>query len=159
MCKGGRNEDLLTERPMLGIPRLCHNAQTDLLRKQQVRSSNLRVGSSSPSRSESPVQPANLVSGVCHNADDLLTERFPERHTRGPGVHEASQWCDVLMFRSRKALLSSTQQVHAARTLEYPPQLAPHVRIAPLMTTRYGRGVGAPACWATSHSAGGRCRP
>jgi hypothetical protein len=39
------NEDLLTERPTLGVPRLCHNAEADLLRKQQVRSSNLRVGS------------------------------------------------------------------------------------------------------------------
>jgi len=31
-----RNEDLLTEWPTLGIPRSCHNAQGDPLRKQQV---------------------------------------------------------------------------------------------------------------------------
>ena len=40
-----RNEDLLTERPTLGIPRSCHNAQADLLRKQQVLGSNPSVGS------------------------------------------------------------------------------------------------------------------
>jgi hypothetical protein len=38
-------EDLLTERPTLAIPRLCHNAQADLLRKQQVLGSNPSVGS------------------------------------------------------------------------------------------------------------------
>ena len=70
------NEDLLTERPTLGVPRLCHNAQTDLLRKQQVRSSNLRVGSSLPFRSKTPSEAANLVAGVCHNAEDLLTDRI-----------------------------------------------------------------------------------
>jgi hypothetical protein len=40
-----RNEDLLTERSTLAIPRLCHNAQADLLRKQQVLGSNPSVGS------------------------------------------------------------------------------------------------------------------
>jgi hypothetical protein len=44
--RDARNEDLLTERPAVGNLRSCHNAQADLLRKQQVRSSNLRVGSS-----------------------------------------------------------------------------------------------------------------
>jgi hypothetical protein len=44
------NEALLTERSTLGILRLCHNAQADPVRKQQVRSSNLRVGSNSPFR-------------------------------------------------------------------------------------------------------------
>jgi hypothetical protein len=38
-------EDLLTERPTLAIPRLGHNAQADLLRKQQVLGSNPSVGS------------------------------------------------------------------------------------------------------------------
>jgi hypothetical protein len=41
----GRIEDLLTERPTLAIPRLRHNAQADLLRKQQVLGSNPSVGS------------------------------------------------------------------------------------------------------------------
>src|SRR3990170_2139764 len=40
-----RIEDLLTERLTLAIPRLCHNAQADLLRKQQVLGSNPSVGS------------------------------------------------------------------------------------------------------------------
>ena len=47
------------------------------IRKQQVRSSNLRVGSSSPSRSESAGKAANLVAWACHNAEDLLTDRIP----------------------------------------------------------------------------------
>jgi hypothetical protein len=38
-------EDLLTKQPTLAIPRLCHNAQADLLRKQQVLGSNPSVGS------------------------------------------------------------------------------------------------------------------
>jgi hypothetical protein len=40
-----RIEDLLTERPTLAIPRLGHNAQADLVRKQQVLGSNPSVGS------------------------------------------------------------------------------------------------------------------
>jgi hypothetical protein len=71
-----RIEDLLTERRTLAIPRLCHNAWADLLRKQQVRSSNLRVGSSPASHSEPPGYAANLVARACHNAQDLLTERI-----------------------------------------------------------------------------------
>ena len=50
-----RNENLLTERPTLAIPRLCHNAQADLLRKQQVLDSNPSVGSS-PSRTKPSTQ-------------------------------------------------------------------------------------------------------
>jgi hypothetical protein len=41
----GLSEDLLTERSTLGIPRSCHNAYADLLRKQQVLGSNPSVGS------------------------------------------------------------------------------------------------------------------
>jgi hypothetical protein len=80
------NEDLLTERPTLAIPRLGHNAQADLLRKQQVLGSNPSVGSSSPSRSESPGQTANLVAGACHNAEGLLTDRIQASATRYVGV-------------------------------------------------------------------------
>jgi hypothetical protein len=81
--KRGRNEDLLTEQPTLAVSRLCHGAWAVLLRKQQVRSSNLRVGSNSVSRSDQPLQAANLGASDCRNAEDLLTVRFPERHTRG----------------------------------------------------------------------------
>src|SRR6266542_686842 len=37
---------MLTERPTLAVSRLCHNAQADLVRKQQVLGSNPSVGSS-----------------------------------------------------------------------------------------------------------------
>lgn len=80
------------EAALNSAPRRHCSAAEQLFRKQQVRSSNLRVGSSSLSRSESLVQPANLVSVACHNAKDLLTERFPGRHTRGAGAPEASQY-------------------------------------------------------------------
>ena len=53
------------------------SAVEQLFRKQQVRSSNLRVGSSSISRSRLRLQAANLVARTCHNAEALLTERFP----------------------------------------------------------------------------------
>jgi hypothetical protein len=59
---------LLTGRPTLGNSRLCHNAQADLLRKQQVRSSNVRVGSDPLSRSESLVRAATLAASDCDNA-------------------------------------------------------------------------------------------
>ena len=47
-----RIEDLLTERSTLAIPRLCHNAKADLLRKQQVLGSNPSVGSTPPVRAQ-----------------------------------------------------------------------------------------------------------
>jgi hypothetical protein len=48
----GQIEDLLTERPTLAFPRLCHNAQAELLRKQQVLGSNPSVGSTPPFRAQ-----------------------------------------------------------------------------------------------------------
>jgi len=105
-----RNEDLLTERPTLAIPRSCHNAQADLVRKQQVLGSNPSVGSSPPSGSESPSQAADLVASVCHNAEDLLTGRFPGVTCRTCGAGRA--WRGARIQREgHVALLSSAQQV------------------------------------------------
>jgi len=61
------------------------------VRKQQVLSSNLSVGSSPQSRSESPHSAANPVPSTCHNAEDLLTERSSVRQGRRPKLHKASQ--------------------------------------------------------------------
>ena len=47
-----QNEDLLTTRPTLATPRLCHNAKAELLRKQQVLGSNPSVGSTPPFRAQ-----------------------------------------------------------------------------------------------------------
>ena len=68
------NGRLVRTAPILGRRRHS-SAVEQLFRKQQVRSSNLRVGSNPLSRSESLVQAANLATSGCHNAEDLLTER------------------------------------------------------------------------------------
>jgi hypothetical protein len=61
----GRIEDLLTERPTVVIPRLCHKAQAKLLRKQQVLGSNPRVGSTPLFRAQEDLQLPSSTVLVC----------------------------------------------------------------------------------------------
>jgi hypothetical protein len=73
-----RIEDQITERPTLCSSRLCHNAQADLVRKQQVRSSNLRVGSTPVVRAQEErmtVRSGRLgdSSGVATTLEHLMT--------------------------------------------------------------------------------------
>jgi hypothetical protein len=68
----GSNEDLLTERPTLAIPRLCHNAQADLVRKQQVLGSNPSVGSTPFVRAQE--EQLSGVSSVLPAGEALLTD-------------------------------------------------------------------------------------
>jgi hypothetical protein len=87
-----RIDDLLTERSTLAIPRLGHNAQADLLRKQQVLGSNPSVGSTPSFRDqEDPLSKrwhglrfrrrlgAELLTG-----EDLLTGRVSDINEADP---------------------------------------------------------------------------
>jgi hypothetical protein len=73
-----RIEDLLTERPTLAIPRLCHNAKADLLRNQQVLGSKPSVGSTPPFRAQQE-QLSGDSTVFCRLPahEDLLTEHTP----------------------------------------------------------------------------------
>ena len=87
---GGRNEDLLTERPTLGIPRLWHNAQADLLVNSR---SAVRICVSAPALF--PVQNRRYRLRISSSASATtlnagLTERVPAHRTRGPREPGAS---------------------------------------------------------------------
>ena len=111
------NEDLLTERRTLAVPRLCHNAQADPLRKQQVLGSNPSVGSTPPFRA-----PEDLLSvqvgaprhrcQACHNAcrpgrpanwtgSSSPRVRVPIRRDRGRSVNGRSMTCCLPRSRPR----------------------------------------------------------
>ena len=84
-----RNEDLLTERPTLAIPRLCHNASTDLLRKQQVLGSNPSVGSSDLDLK--PAKSLPQLAGIYLAAMGADSADSAGRHRTGGSICAASQ--------------------------------------------------------------------